>query len=52
MILTGDTDTLQLVSDSVTVLMTRRGITDIERYDVQKSWKMEVEPNSWLRSKA
>ncbi|MGI6468045.1 MAG: DNA polymerase I [Syntrophomonadaceae bacterium] len=51
-ILTGDTDTLQLVSDSVTVLMTRRGITDIERYDVQKVMeKWEVEPEQLVEIK-
>lgn len=32
-IVTGDRDTLQLVSKSVTVWLTRRGITDVEVYD-------------------
>ena len=32
LIVTGDRDTLQLVNDSVTVLMTRRGISDMTRF--------------------
>jgi DNA polymerase-1 len=32
LIVTGDRDALQLVSDSVTVLMTRRGISDMTRF--------------------
>jgi len=34
LIVTGDLDELQLVSDRVTVMVTRRGITDTHRYDV------------------
>jgi DNA polymerase-1 len=34
LILTGDLDLLQLVDDKTTVLATRRGITDLARYDV------------------
>ncbi|MEW8978133.1 MAG: DNA polymerase I [Symbiobacterium sp.] len=33
LIVTGDRDALQLVSDKVTVMMTRKGITDVVRYD-------------------
>ena len=33
-IVTGDLDLLQLVDESTTVLMTRRGITELARYDV------------------
>lgn len=33
LIVTGDRDALQLVTPSVTVLATRRGITDMKRYD-------------------
>lgn len=45
LILTGDSDTLQLVSTSVTVLMTRKGITEIDRYNTEKVMeKWEVEP--------
>lgn len=33
LIVTGDRDALQLVDDRVTVLLTRRGITDVERFD-------------------
>lgn len=35
-IITGDKDLLQLVSDYVTVLHTKKGITDVEVYDVEK----------------
>ncbi len=34
MIVTGDKDALQLVSPSTHVLLTKRGITDVEEYDV------------------
>lgn len=34
LIVTGDLDELQLVSDHVTVMVTRRGISDTHRYDV------------------
>ncbi len=34
LILTGDLDLLQVVDDKTTVLATRRGITDLARYDV------------------
>jgi DNA polymerase-1 len=33
-IVTGDTDLLQLVDQKTTILMTRRGITELARYDV------------------
>ena len=33
LIVTGDKDALQLVNESVTVLLTKRGISDVERYD-------------------
>src|SRR4051794_4821826 len=33
LIVTGDRDALQLVNDKVTVLMTRRGISDMSRFD-------------------
>lgn len=33
-IYTGDRDLLQLVSDAVTVLLTRKGVTDVKRYDL------------------
>jgi len=44
LILTGDRDSLQLVSDKVTVLMTKRGITEMETYDpakVKERWGVE-----------
>ncbi|HHV94118.1 MAG TPA: DNA polymerase I [Firmicutes bacterium] len=36
MIVTGDQDCLQLVDENTTVLLTRRGITNLEAYDVQQ----------------
>jgi DNA polymerase-1 len=35
-IVTGDRDSLQLVNEQTSVLYTRKGITDIERYDLKK----------------
>ena len=35
-IVTGDRDTLQLVSEKINVLYTRRGITELDRYDLAK----------------
>ncbi|PTX63197.1 DNA polymerase I [Melghirimyces profundicolus] len=35
-IVTGDKDLLQLVSDNVQLLMTKKGVTDADRYDLQK----------------
>lgn len=35
-IVTGDKDLLQLVSDRVHLLMTRKGVTDADRYDLHK----------------
>lgn len=51
-IVTGDGDSLQLVSPQVNVLMTRKGISDIELYDpeqVKKKW--EVEPDKLIEIK-
>lgn len=36
LLLTGDKDTLQLVSDSCRVMLTRKGVSEIEIYDTQK----------------
>ncbi|SEF90173.1 DNA polymerase I [Caloramator fervidus] len=33
-IVTGDRDTLQLVNDNVNVLLTKKGVTEIEKYDL------------------
>ena len=47
-IVTGDRDCLQLVNDDVTVLMTRRGITDIIRYDPETvASRYGVPPDKW-----
>jgi DNA polymerase-1 len=47
-IVSGDRDCLQLVNDDVTVLMTRRGITDIIRYDPETvASRYGVPPDKW-----
>jgi len=46
LILTGDRDSLQLVSDKVTVLLTKKGITEMETYNpekVKERWGVEPE---------
>jgi|LSQX01.2.fsa_nt_gb DNA polymerase-1 len=45
-VVTGDSDTLQLVRDEVTVIMTRKGISDTQKYDpakVKEIWEVEPE---------
>ncbi|MDD3023421.1 MAG: 5'-3' exonuclease H3TH domain-containing protein, partial [Syntrophomonadaceae bacterium] len=52
-ILTGDGDALQLVSEKVNVLMTKKGISEMENYDpagVKDKW--EVEPDKMIEIKA
>lgn len=52
-IVTGDGDALQLVSDKVTVMMTRKGITNIELYDPDKVLEQwEVSPEQMIEIKA
>ena len=47
-IVSGDRDCLQLVNDDVTVLMTRRGVTDMIRYDpAMVVERYGVGPESW-----
>jgi DNA polymerase-1 len=47
-IVSGDRDVLQLVNDAVTVMMTRRGISDIVRYDaLAVHEKYAVTPEQW-----
>jgi len=46
LILTGDRDSLQLVSDKVTVMLTKKGITEMESYNpekVKERWGVEPE---------
>ncbi|MGH7896878.1 MAG: 5'-3' exonuclease, partial [Candidatus Binatia bacterium] len=48
-IVTGDRDCLQLVRDGVTVMMTRRGISDIGRYDsAAVIERYGVSPAQWI----
>lgn len=52
-IVTGDGDTLQLVSDITRVLMTKKGISEIEVYGPEQVMaKWEVEPNKMIEIKA
>lgn len=52
-IVTGDNDTLQLVSPHTLVYMTKKGISEIEIYDTQKVRdKWEVEPEQMIEIKA
>ncbi len=47
-VVTGDRDCLQLAGDHVTVMMTRRGISDIGRYDPEAVHeKYGVTPEQW-----
>ncbi len=48
-IVTGDRDILQLVGDGVSVIMTRRGISDVIRYDHARVLeRYGVTPKQWL----
>lgn len=48
LIVTGDRDALQLVNDSVTVLMTRRGISDMTRFTPEAVYeKYELTPQQY-----
>jgi DNA polymerase I len=48
-IVTGDRDILQLVRDGVSVIMTRRGISDVTRYDAQTVLqRYGVSPEKWI----
>lgn len=45
-IITGDKDLLQLVNDKVTVLLTRRGITDLDEYNLENfESKLNIKPS-------
>ncbi|TMA12855.1 MAG: DNA polymerase I [Deltaproteobacteria bacterium] len=49
MIVTGDRDILQLVRDGVLVIMTRRGISDVIRYDSRTVLeRYGVPPEKWI----
>jgi DNA polymerase-1 len=48
-VVTGDRDILQLVGDGVSVIMTRRGISDVIRYDVATVLeRYGVTPEKWI----
>ncbi|HEX9446233.1 MAG TPA: DNA polymerase I [Candidatus Binatia bacterium] len=49
LIVTGDRDILQLVRDGVSVIMTRRGISDVIRYDAPTvAERYGVGPEQWI----
>lgn len=51
-IITGDRDSLQLVDDKINVFYTKRGITDIVKYDLDKvAEKYELEPKQLIDMK-
>jgi len=51
-IVTGDRDALQLVSDNIRVMYTRRGISDIVLYDIEKiKEKYEIQPGKLIDMK-
>lgn len=51
-ILTGDSDTLQLVTGKVQVLMTKKGISEMDKYDIAKvQEKWEVSPEQMVEIK-
>jgi DNA polymerase I len=51
-IVTGDRDAFQLVSDKINVLYTRKGITEIDRYDLDKvRERYELEPEKLIDMK-
>ncbi|MGM0602925.1 MAG: DNA polymerase I [Bacillota bacterium] len=51
-IVTGDRDALQLVSDNIRVMYTRRGISDIVLYDIEKvKGKYEMPPEKLIDMK-
>ncbi|HEX9788622.1 MAG TPA: DNA polymerase I [Candidatus Binatia bacterium] len=48
-LVTGDRDILQLVGDGVSVIMTRRGISDVIRYDTPTVLeRYEITPEQWI----
>ncbi|MFW5988238.1 MAG: DNA polymerase I [bacterium] len=51
-IVTGDRDSLQLVSENIKILYTRKGITDIVRYDLDKvKEKYQLDPEQLVDMK-
>ena len=51
-IVTGDRDTLQLVTDKVNVFYTKKGITNLEKYDLEKvREEYELEPQQLIDMK-
>ncbi|QIA26445.1 DNA polymerase I [Thermaerobacter sp. PB12/4term] len=53
LLVTGDRDVLQLVDDGIEVLLTRRGISDVHRYDAARiREEMGIDPAQYLDVKA
>lgn len=51
-IVTGDKDSLQLVSDRVNVLLTRKGVSEIDRYDIEKLASEGLKPKQIIDLKS
>lgn len=51
-IVTGDKDSLQLVDDSTTVLLTRKGVTEIEEFDVAHLLETGLRPSQVIDLKS
>ena len=51
-IVTGDKDSLQLVDDSTTVLLTRKGVTEIEEFDVAHLIETGLKPSQVIDLKS
>ena len=51
-IVTGDKDSLQLVDDSTTVLLTRKGVTEIEEFDVAHLLETGLKPSQVIDLKS
>ena len=53
LLVTGDRDVLQLLDEGIEVLLTRRGISDVQRYDRRRiRQEMGIEPAQYLDVKA
>ncbi len=53
LVVSGDKDVLQLIDDNTNVLLTRKGISQVERYDIEKVFETyEVKPNKLIEIKA
>ncbi len=52
LIVSGDKDVLQLVDDTTVILHTKRGVTDIKRYDIESLAEEDLTPRKVVEYKA